>query len=86
MIVVFVYGMLGKIHGDYREILVDRVEFNPQSDKTKFGKDTFLLRDWSGKTNVPLFKVSEGKKVVIKGRLVVEDGVTVIVAEQFDGS
>ncbi|HZJ89473.1 MAG TPA: hypothetical protein VFD05_02145 [Bacilli bacterium] len=86
MIAVFVYGKLGKVRGSLREIIVDRVKYDRDRDKTLFGSDTFLLRDWTGKTSVPLFKIMEGKNVAIKGRLVVEDGATVIVAEHIAGS
>lgn len=86
MIAVFVYGKLGKVRDTVREISVDRVKFDQNRDKTNFGSDTFFVRDWSGDTNGPLFKITEGQKVAIKGRLIVEEGTTVIVAEHIAGN
>ncbi len=81
MVAVFVFGKLGKVKGDAREIFVRRVPSDLDRDDNKEEFDTFLVKYWTRSPNNVLFKLSDEKPVAIKGRLSVENGQIYIIAE-----
>lgn len=81
MMAVFVFGKLGKVIGDAREIFVRRVPSDLEQDDNNREHDTFLVKYWTRTASNALFKFNGDKPVAIKGRLSVENGQIYIIAE-----
>lgn len=81
---VFIIGTLGKNEGNYRYLLVEKVPgLNYEDAKQNAEKfDYFKVKHWSNTTSA-FYRLAEGRKVAVKGRLEEEAGQTYIIAELY---
>lgn len=82
---VFLVGKLGKLDGDYRQVLVEKVPTGDTPyDPGRENYDIFKVRMWSATPGV-LNRLPDGKVVTIKGRLEEKNGEVTIVCELIRG-